>query len=402
MDIRSRFIPALLVALLAFAANGCRRAEPENPEPPRRLPAIPPLPAPLRIETPRKNWTARMRLDTLRTWEDGDCRRALPGGMLVNDCVVGIDLGGTKIAGAVVDPAGRIRHRVFKLTAAKDGPKAVLDRIVDVARESVRDAGLELEDMLAVGIGSPGPLDPDAGVVVHSPNLPGWDRVRVKDHVQDALGRPVFMDNDCNVATLAEHVLGAGSGVSDLIGLFLGTGIGGGVIIANRVHRGFSKQGGELGHVVVDVNGPKCGCGQRGCVEALASRQVICREIVEAVRKGRKSVITETDPAKLRTTLLAQALAENDPLVREVMTKAMEYLGVAVASIAHVVSPEMVILGGGILEALNDEMLAAVESSARKRALPLVMDGVKFVRAQLGEDAGVLGAAVLARQALAR
>jgi len=318
----------------------------------------------------------------------------------VNDCVVGVDLGGTKIAGAVVDAQGRIRQRVFKLTEAQDGPNAVLDRIVHVVRESVRDAGLELNKILAVGIGSPGPLDPDAGVVVHSPNLPGWDRVRVKDHVQQALGRPVFMDNDCNVATLAEHVLGAGRGVSDLIGLFLGTGIGGGVIIANRLHRGFSKQGGELGHVVVDVNGPKCGCGQRGCIEALASRHVICREIVEAVRKGRRSVITETDPAKLRTTLLAQALARNDPLVREIMTKAMEYLGVAVASIAHVVSPEMVILGGGILEALSDEMLAAVENSARKRALPLVMDGVKFVRAQLGEDAGVLGAAVLARQAV--
>jgi len=319
----------------------------------------------------------------------------------VNDCVVGIDLGGTKIMGAVVDPQGHIRHRVFKLTAAQEGPKAVLDRMAEAACEAVRGAGLKLNDILAVGIGSPGPLDPDAGVVVFSPNLPGWDHVRMKDHIQEATGRPVFMDNDCNVATLAEHALGVGRGISDLIGLFLGTGIGGGVIIANRLHRGFSKQGGELGHVVVDVNGPKCGCGQRGCVEALASRQVICRRIVEAVRQGRRSVVTETDPKKMRTSLLAQALAQNDDLVREVMTEAMEYLGVAVASIAHVVSPEMVILGGGILEALTDEMLGVVEDSARKRALPLVMDHVKFVRSQLGEDAGVLGAAVLARQALA-
>jgi glucokinase len=319
----------------------------------------------------------------------------------MNDCVVGIDLGGTKIMGAVVDSQGRIRHRVFKLTPVQEGPKAVLDRMVEVVREAVAGAGLTLKDVLAVGIGSPGPLDPDAGVVVSSANLPGWDHVRMKDHVRDATGRPVFMDNDCNVAMLAEHALGVGRGVADLIGLFLGTGIGGGVIIANRLHRGFSKQGGELGHVVVDVNGPKCGCGQRGCIEALASRQVICRQIVEAVRQGRKSVITETDPKAMRTSLLAQALAQKDGLVREVMTKAMEYLGVAVASIAHVVSPEMVILGGGIMEALTDEMLGVVEDSAKKRALPLVMDRVKFVRAQLGEDAGVLGAAVLARQSLA-
>jgi len=319
----------------------------------------------------------------------------------VSDCVVGIDLGGTKIMGAAVDTNGELRERVFKLTPVQDGPDAVLDAMVEVVREVVDASGLKMKEVGGIGIGSPGPLDPDEGVVICSPNLPGWDHVRMKDHIEKATRRPVFMDNDCNVATLAEHALGAGRGVSNLIGLFLGTGIGGGVIINGRLHRGFSKQAGELGHVVVDVNGPRCGCGQKGCIEALASRRVMCRQIAEAVAKGRKSVITETDGDRIRTGMLAEALAQNDALVREVMTRALEYLGVAVASIAHVVSPEMVIIGGGVVDALTDEFLEVVRDSAKRRALALVMDDVKFVRAELREDAGVLGAAVLARQGLA-
>ena len=255
--------------------------------------------------------------------------------------------------------------------------------------------------MKAIGIGSPGPLDPDAGVVIFTPNLPGWTNVPMKRHIEGATDRPVFMDNDCNVATLAEHQLGAGRGVSSLIGLVLGTGIGGGVILDNHLLRGFSKQAGELGHVVVDINGPKCGCGQKGCIEALASRQAICRQIAEEVKRGRRSMVKETDAKRMRTSLLAEALAANDDLVHEVMLRAMEHLGVAVASIAHVVSPEMVVIGGGIIEAMTDDMLGAVQASAKRRALPVVMDNVKFVRSQLGEDAGILGAAVLARLGLA-
>lgn len=319
----------------------------------------------------------------------------------MSEHVVAVDLGGTKIMAAVVDARWDIRHRTFKLTPARDGPEAVLEAMVHSVREAVAGSGLRMADVSGIGIGSPGPLDQDSGIVICSPNLPGWENVPVKGHIEKATARPVFMDNDSNVATLAEHVLGAGRGVGSLIGLFLGTGIGGGLIIDNRLYRGFSKQAGELGHVVVDVNGPKCGCGRKGCIEALASRRVMCRQIAEAVKAGRKSVITETRAAHIRTPMLAEALAQNDPLVHEVMTTALEYLGIAVASIAHVISPEMVIIGGGVVDALTDELLELVRASAGKRALPLVMDNVKFVRAQLGEDAAVLGAAVLARQGLA-
>ena len=319
----------------------------------------------------------------------------------MNDIVIGIDLGGTKIMGAAVDAQGKILSRVFELTPVDDGPTAVLDRMAQTAVEAAQKAGVDVRDAKAIGIGSPGPLDPDEGVIIFSPNLPGWDHVPMKRHIEGATGTRVFMDNDCNVATLAEHSLGAGRGIANLVGLFLGTGIGGGVIIDHKLIRGFSRQAGELGHVVVDINGPKCGCGQKGCIEALASRAVICRLIAEAVRKGRKSVVKETDPRRMRTSLLAEAIAAKDDLVIEVMSRAMEHLGVAVASIAHVVSPEMIVIGGGIIEAMTDDMLGRVQQSAKRRALPLVMDNVKFVRGQLGEDAGVLGAAVLARQGIA-
>ena len=320
----------------------------------------------------------------------------------MRDVVIGIDLGGTKIMAAAVNSEGRILSRVFELTPADKGPVAVLDAMAFTAAVAAEKAGLAMSDVAAVGIGSPGPLDQDSGVVIFTPNLPGWTNVPVKQHIHKATGRPVFIDNDCNVATLAEHSLGAGQGVADMIGLFLGTGIGGGVILDHRLVRGFSKQAGELGHVVVDVNGPKCGCGQRGCIEALASRAAICRQIAEEVKKGRRSVVRETDPRLMRTSILAEALAANDDLVMEVMSRAMDNLGVAVASIAHVVSPEMVVIGGGIIEAMTDDMLARVQQSAKRRALPLVMDNVKFVRGKLGEDAGVLGAAVLAQTEVAR
>ena len=319
----------------------------------------------------------------------------------MGDIVIGIDLGGTKIMAAAVDGDGRILSRTFVLTAVDKGPAAVLDQMAGAAAQAAKEAGVALADIRAIGIGSPGPLDPDEGVIIFSPNLPGWDHVPMKRHIEKAVGKPVFLDNDCNVATLAEHGLGAARGVPNVVGLFLGTGIGGGVIIDHKLLRGFSKQAGELGHVVVDVNGPKCGCGQKGCIEALASRAAICRQVAHELKNGRKSVVKETDPRRMRTSLLAEALAARDDLVHDVMSRAMEHLGVAVASIAHVVSPEMIVIGGGIIEAMNDEMLGLVQQSAKRRALPLVMDNVKFVRGKLGEDAGVLGAAVLAREGLA-
>ena len=228
-----------------------------------------------------------------------------------------------------------------------------------------------------------------------------WASLGLDGELSECTGSPEVCDgtdNDCNVATLAEQVLGAGRGVRTLIGLFIGTGIGGGVIIKGSLHRGFSKQAGELGHVVVDVNGPFCGCGRRGCIEALASRAVICRRIADAISDGRTSKITESDPRNITPSMLSEAITAGDELVCGIMTEAMEFLGMAVASISHVVSPEMVIIGGGIVEAMTDDFMDVIRRSAAKRALPLVMNNVKFVRAELREDAGVLGAAVLARQ----
>jgi glucokinase len=324
------------------------------------------------------------------------------------DYVVGIDLGGTKIMGAVVDAKGKMVSRVMKLTQAERGPVPVLDRIVDVIKEAVSaSAGgpadrkrIGMDNIAAIGIGSPGPLDPDKGIVVFTPNLPGWRDIHVVEYVEKATGKKVFMDNDVKVGVLGEQAFGAGRGVRTLIGLFVGTGIGGGVIIRGKLHRGFSKQAGELGHTVIDYKGPKCGCGQSGCLEAMASRQAMCRKIAEQVKAGKETVIRETDPMQITTRMMVDALRKKDKVVTDVMTDALEILGIGIASISHVVSPEMVIIGGGIVDALDDEMMDVIVNSAKKRALPLVMDNVKFVRASLGEDAGVLGASVLARQGL--
>ncbi|HUV38050.1 MAG TPA: ROK family protein, partial [Planctomycetota bacterium] len=168
----------------------------------------------------------------------------------MSDYVVGLDLGGTKIMTAVVDVAGHVVHKRFTLSEVSKGPDAVLERMAGAIHETVKGAGLAMTDVAAIGIGSPGPLDQDEGIVTDSPNMPGWKNVRVKDRIAKATGRRVFLDNDGNVGTLAEQAFGAGRGVDNLIGLFLGTGIGGGLIINGRLWHGFSKQAGELGHVV--------------------------------------------------------------------------------------------------------------------------------------------------------
>ena len=170
------------------------------------------------------------------------------------------------------------------------------------------------------------------------------------------------------------------------------------MIIGGKLLHGFSKLAGELGHIVINYGGPECGCGRRGCLEAYASRQAICRSIVEAVKAGRKTVIAETDPMRITTAMMIDALKQNDKVVTKAIRKALRFLGIGMASLAHTVSPEMFIIGGGLVDALDDDMMTYLGKVAKKRALPGVMDGVRIVKAELGENAGVLGAAALARQ----
>lgn len=317
--------------------------------------------------------------------------------------VIGIDLGGTKILAAAVDASGVILGRAKRKTKAEGGVDAVVGRMVTAARRAAEAASLPWSEVAAVGVGSPGPLDPDTGVVAFAPNL-GWHDVPLRDLLEAEFGVPVAVDNDVNVGTLGEARLGAGVGKSDIVGIFVGTGIGGGIISRGRLLRGFRGTAGEIGHMVIDIGGAKCSCGSRGCLEAMASRNAILREIRESVRLGRKTVLARDGDGVLpqvRSRELAEAAANGDEVVLKALKGAARSLGVAVGSLANLLNPEVFVIGGGVIEAVGEVMLPRIAKEARKHAMEATFAGVEIVAAALGDDAGVLGASFLAREALA-
>jgi glucokinase len=314
--------------------------------------------------------------------------------------VIGMDLGGTKILAAVVDAEGRIVAEAKFKTNADRGPDAVIKRLARTARQAAKTAAVDWAEIAAVGIGAPGPVNPEIGTVYNPPNLPGWDQVALGPRLSEALGVPVLLENDVNLGTLGEHALGAGRGTHDMVGIFVGTGIGGGLILEGKLRSGLRHAAGELGHMIVLADGPVCGCGKRGCLESVASRTAIERDIRLGIAAGRESLIPTLvgDTGHLTSGTLAKALRKGDPLVREVMGRVQWYLGLHTASIVNLIDPEMVVLGGGVIEALGDKFLAPIRVTARQYYIQQKdADKVRIVSAQLGDRAGILGAAVLAR-----
>ena len=315
--------------------------------------------------------------------------------------VIGVDMGGTKILSAVIDAEGNILGTAKVSTKAGRGAVAVIDRIANCIQKAVDKSGVDAASIQAVGIGAPGPLDPATGVVIFAPNL-GWRDVPLKTELEARTGFPTFVDNDVNVGTLGEHVFGAGRGIQNVVGIFVGTGIGGGIILQGELFHGASKTAGEIGHIIVKAGGPRCGCGTRGCLEAIASRTAMTKQFRKAIlKKGKKSVLSELtggDLSAIRSGVLAKAVRLNDALTLKVLKKVTKYLGIGIGSIVNFLNPEMIVLGGGVVEALDDTFLDGIRAATKKYSLPNTLDGVQIVRAELGDNSGILGAAALARQ----
>jgi len=317
---------------------------------------------------------------------------------------VGVDLGGTSMMAVVTTSKGKILGEKKRKTRAEEGASAVLERIVRTVRDAVDDAGTKMKNVRAVGIGSPGPLNPKTGVILHTPNLgPTWNNLPIVDYLQEALGCPVYLDNDVNVGAVGEHALGAGRGCKNLVAIFVGTGIGGGLILNGKLYQGVRYTAAEIGHAVIQVDGPLCGCGKRGCAEALASRTAIERRIQEGIAAGRQSLIPEIMQQEGRvdmsSSVLAAALERDDELTQEVMADAARYLGVLVGNVVNMLDPEVIVIGGGIVERLGERYLGPVRETAEQYYLNQEdKDKVRVVASELKDYAGVLGAAILAKQ----
>ncbi len=314
--------------------------------------------------------------------------------------VVGVDLGGTKILAGVVGPDNSLLGRAKRPTPADAGGPAILAAIVACVDQALAEAGIGREDILGVGIGSPGPIDHRTGTIPFSANLNVRDWALGPDLGRE-IGRPVLLQNDVRVGSYGEFRLGAGRGYRHVLSAFIGTGIGGCLIFDGKIFEGATGNAGEIGHVVVKANGPKCGCGRRGCLEALSSRTAITRRIGKAVRNGVETVLAaklDKKSGRIKSGDLAAALASGDAVAVAEVHRAAHYLGLALGGLVNLLGPEVIILGGGVIEALGPIFLDQVRDAARERILIDPEHTIKIEQAALGDDSGILGAALLARE----
>lgn len=318
---------------------------------------------------------------------------------------VGVDLGGTKILAAAVDARHDIRGLSKIATPAREGNAAILAAILSCVNEAVLEAGAALADVAAIGVGSPGPLDRDAGVIPFSANLRVRDFALGPDLAR-ATGRPVVVDNDVRVGGYGEFKLGAGRGRRNLLAVFVGTGIGGCLVVDGRVFDGATGNAGEIGHVVVKAGGPKCGCGNRGCMETLASRSAIARRILKELKSGKPSALRARlpkvkDAGRIKSKDIRAGVDLNDPIVVSAVQRGARYLGIGLGGLINAIAPERIVVGGGIAVALGEPYLEIVRAHARRQAITDTKRVVEIVAGELGDHAGVLGAALIARERFA-
>jgi glucokinase len=315
--------------------------------------------------------------------------------------VLGLDVGGTKLAAGVVARDGGVRSRLVAPSRVEEGPEAMIARHLDLGRLAVEESGLPWSAVAAVGIACGGPLDPVHGIIQSPPGLPGWDDVPLVATVSEALGRPAVVDNDATAGALAEWWFGsgrtgsAGGGpVRDLVYLTISTGVGGGLVLDGRVYRGAAGNAGELGHLTVDWRGRQCGCGRRGCLEAYASGTSIAARAREALAAGDEaSSLRALERVTARD--VAEAAAAGDPLAGRIWDETTEILGSAIANILDVFNPELVVLGGGVTRA-GAQLLDPVREIGRSLAMAPAATSGDVVLAGLGEDLGIVSAAAVA------
>ncbi|QDV37226.1 ROK family protein [Tautonia plasticadhaerens] len=314
--------------------------------------------------------------------------------------VLGIDLGGTKILAGVVDDQHRIVGRAKESTPAREGPEALREALVSAGRDALQVAGIGPERLSAIGIGSPGPLDVDAGVIRSSPNLNVTD-FPLKGTLEEAFGTPVAVQNDVRVGGYGEFKLGAGRGYRDVLAAFVGTGIGGCLIRDGRIVTGVTGNAGEIGHLIVKADGPKCGCGRKGCLEAVASRTAITRRVYKAIKKGASTPlrdVVKSKTSRLKSKELSGAYRSGDPVAVHEVDRAARFLGLALGGLMNVLGPEIIIVGGGVTEALGGPFVDLVRNAARAQAMADPDRLVRIEQAELGDDSGLLGAALIARE----
>jgi len=313
----------------------------------------------------------------------------------MNKVIVGVDLGGTNVKTAMVSWDKQVLAKDSRPTNAEGGPEAVMDAIESSVRDLLGQSDLHLDEVMAVGIGAPGPMDWRTGVVFSPPNLPGWKNVPLGDLMKKRLGVPCYVENDANVACYGEFWLGAGQGTQNMALLTLGTGVGGGVVVFGMLLRGEDGTAAELGHLKVQRDGRRCGCGSQGCLETYASVTGMVRTAVEGLSEGRKSILREQcgdGYGGITGKMIGDAALKGDEFARWVVEETATWIGLGISSIINYQNPEKVVLCGGMIAA-GDLLLKPIRQVAFDNAFEVPAKRCEIVFAGLGSDSGVLGAA---------
>lgn len=309
---------------------------------------------------------------------------------------IGIDLGGTKILiGLVEKESGKVVSHIKKKTKKEKGPENIVRKMVEGVEELLEESGKSFAEISSIGIGSAGQIDRKNGIIIGAPNLDCYN-LNLKEILQNKFNIPVFVGNDVEVATIGEQKFGAGKGCADFVCVFVGTGIGSAIVKNGHIIYGATGTAGELGHIIVDLNGRPCACGAHGCLEAYASRSAIETRIEGALKKGRKSCISEylEEGKAITSSMIRKSIEREDELVTQCVSEASEYLSGGLASVINLINPELIILGGGLIEAV-DYFYKQTIKKAKSKSLPVPAEKIRFSKTILGDYSGVIGAALL-------
>ena len=310
--------------------------------------------------------------------------------------VVGVDLGGTNLRTALLSPDGDVLDKHKEATRASAGWKQVVARLVENIQRQQKIADQKGLTVVGAGVGAPGVIRMDQGIVVKSPNFPDWNNLPLKEELERALHIPVFIENDANAAALGEQWLGAGRGINSMILLTLGTGVGGGIVLNNLIWQGADGMAGEIGHMTLIPEGRRCGCGNTGCLEMYAS----ARGIVQSYRDA-MSIKDGGNAPEITAEQVYQAAQDGEPVALRVMKDMGRMLGIGIANLINIFNPQMIVIGGGVKDAWQ-LFIGATHEEIMRRAFQVPAERTEIVPSQLGDDAGMVGAAAVALQKIVR
>lgn len=306
--------------------------------------------------------------------------------------VIGIDLGGTKISAAIADLNGNVIFQTTLPTNAQEGEEAVLGRMVSVIETLLEKSNKTIEEVVSIGIGSPGPLDAKKGIIITTPNLP-FRNCDIVSPIKNKFNVPVYLDNDANVAAIGEFMLGAARGTENMVYITVSTGVGGGAVINGKIYRGNTSNALEIGHTTILPDGPRCNCGNHGCVEALASGTAIAKRAKEAIERGLDTTLASYE--NVTSYEVFREAEKGDTVAKDILDRSLNYLGICVANTITSFDPEMIVIGGGVSKG-GDIVFERVQQVVNERCFKAMAEACKIVPAGLGTDAGVIGAVALA------